>query len=306
MDSFVVHLLDGLSLGVIYGLLAMGYALASCAGRWFILTDAAAGLLGAAVSLMTLTASAMVGVRFEAVALLIAFIASFAAASVSGWAIGVNLHIFAARQQRGFLAVIAPAGLVIAAAAALDFANRFPLTNYLRPSPTSHLVLGIPGWFATEIAPEKLVIVVAGAVLFAIVLQLIRSRRFGRNYRAMLQDRALAELFGIDVARMDLVIVLISCVLAAVAGWLLVLNGATVDVNRGLLVAASAFAAAVLAGLRSVRRSAAGGFIAGTATALWSDLVSPSYGAPVIFAVLLCLLAYSPSRSAVRRVGQEI
>lgn len=149
-------------------------------------------------------------------------------------------------------------------------------------------------------------IVVAGAVLFAIVLQLIRSRRFGRNYRAMLQDRALAELFGIDVARMDLVIVLISCVLAAVAGWLLVLNGATVDVNRGLLVAASAFAAAVLAGLRSVRRSAAGGFIAGTATALWSDLVSPSYGAPVIFAVLLCLLAYSPSRSAVRRVGQEI
>lgn len=101
MDSFVVHLLDGLSLGVIYGLLAMGYALASCAGRWFILTDAAASLLGAAVSLMTLTVSAMVGVRFEAVALLIAFIASFAAASVSGWAIGVNLHIFAARQQRG-------------------------------------------------------------------------------------------------------------------------------------------------------------------------------------------------------------
>ena len=305
MDSFVEHLLDGLSLGAVCGLLATAYSLAGCAGRSLVFTNAAACLLGAAVSLMTLTASAALGVRFESVALLIAFTASIAAVSASGWVIGANLQVFAPRQ-RGFIALLAPMAAVMMAAAALDFANNFPLTNYLRPSPASRPVFGIPGLFQSQIAPEKLVIIVAGAVLFTIVLRVIRSTRFGRDYRAISQDRAMAELFGVEIARVDFVTVLISIGVAGIAGWMMVLNGAAVDVNDSVLAAGISFTAAVLAGLTSVRRAAASGFVAGTATALLSDFVSPAYGAPVMFAILLFLLAFSPSRSGMGRLTEEI
>lgn len=305
MDSFVEHLLDGLSLGAIYGLLATAYSLASCAGRSLVFANAAACLLGAAVSLMTLTASVALGVRFESVAVLIAFAASIAAVFASGWVIGANLQVFAPRQ-RGFIALLAPVAAVTMAAAALDFANNFPLTNYLRPSPPSRLVFGMPGLFQSQIAPEKLVIIIAGAVLFTIVLRVTRSIRFGRDYRAISQDRAMAELFGIEIARVDFVTVLISIGVAGIAGWMMVFNGAAVDVNDGVLAAGIAFAAAVLAGLASVRRAAAGGFVAGMATALLSDFVSPAYGAPIMFIILLFLLAFSPSRFDMGRLTEEI
>ena len=303
MDSFIRFLLDGLSLGVIYALLAIAYSLADCAGRSLVFANAAAGLFGVAVSLTVLTASAALGVKFEFVAVLIAFTASLAAVSACGWIISANVDVVAPRQ-RGLLPLLIPAGFMISAAAALDFANHLPITNYLRPSPTSNLAFGIPGLFQITIVPEKLVILVVGAALFA-SLPLIRRTRFGRKYRAVAQDRGMAELFGADVKRVDLVSVLGSFPVAACAGWMMMLDGAAVDVNSSLLSAATAFAAAVVAGLRSIRRAAGAGFIAGSATAIWSDCFSPVYATPAIFAVLLFLLAFSPSRNGTVEITEE-
>jgi branched-chain amino acid transport system permease protein len=305
MDSFVQHSLDGLSLGVIYGVLATAFSFAGCAGRSFAFTNTAGFLFAAAVFLTTLVACAALGIQYEFVALPIAFTTALAAVSASAWVIGANPQTFAPRQ-RGLTGLLAPAGVVILAAAALDFANHVPPTNYLRLSPASRVVFGVQGLFQTQIAPEKLVIVITGPVMFAILLRVIRTTRFGRNYRAIGQDRDLAGLFGIDVVRAGFVTTLISVGIAAIAGCMMVLSGTALDVNDAVLASGSAFAAAFLSGPRSVPRAAAGGFVAGVATAMWSDFVSPVFGALVIFAILLFLLAFSPSRSATARFMEKI
>jgi len=305
MDSVVQYLLDGLSLGVIYALLALGYSLAGRAGHSLSFANAGAGLFGVAVSLTVLSASAALGVRFEFVAVLLAFTTAIAAASACGWVTGANLRVVAPRQ-RGLLPLLVPAGLVIIAAAALDFANRLPVTNYLRPSPTSFFTLGIPGWLQITIAPEKLVIITAGIALFGIALPLIRRTGFGRKCRAVAQDRGMAELFGVDLKRVDLVTVLSSFAIAAAAGSMMVLDGAAVDVNSSVLTVASAFAAAVVAGPQSIPRAAGAGFIAGAATAMWSDFFGLGYAEPAIFSILLFLLAFSPLRRGTRAITEQI
>jgi len=305
MDSFVQHLMDGLSLGVIYALFAMACSLASSAGRLLGFANAAAALFGVAVSLAVLSASAALGVRFEFLAVLIAFTTAVAATSAFGGVIGANLDIFAPRQP-GLLPLLLPAGLVMIAAAALGFADQLPATNYLRLSATSFLAFGITGLFQASILPEKLVIITAGTALSGIVLPVICRTRFGRKWRAVSQDRGMAELFGVDVKRIDLLSVLTSFAAAGGAGSLIVLDGAAADVNSCLVTVASAFAAAVVVGLKSIRRAAGAGFIAGAATAMWSDFFSPVYAASAVFAILLFLLAFSPSRGRTSEIAEKI
>jgi branched-chain amino acid transport system permease protein len=305
MDSFVQHLMDGLSLGVIYALFAMACSLASCAGRWIAVANAAAALFGVAVSLAVLSASATLGVRFEFLAMLIAFTTAVAAGSAFGGVIGANLDIFVPRQ-RGLLPLIFPAGLVIIAAAALGFADQLPATNYLRPSATSLLAFGIAGLFNASILPEKLAVITAGAALFGIVLPVICRARFGRKFRAVSQDRGMAELFGVDVKRIELLTVLTSLAAATGAGSMIVLDGAATNIDSCLLTVASAFAAAVVGGLKSIPRAAGAGFFAGAATAMWSDFFSPVYAASAVFAILLFLLAFSSSRGGTPGITEKI
>src|SRR5206468_11429634 len=120
-----------------------------------------AALFGVAVSLAVLSASAALGVRFEFLAVLIAFTTAVAATSAFGGVIGANLDIFVPRQP-GLLPLLLPAGLVMIAAAALGFADQLPATNYLRLSATSFLAFGITGLFQASVLPEKLVIITSG------------------------------------------------------------------------------------------------------------------------------------------------
>ena len=141
-------------------------------------------------------------------------------------------------------------------------------------------------------------IVAASVAIVAIGLFLARSPT-GRVMRAMADDRALAQLSGIDVNRVIVVTWVISGVTAGLAGVLAGLVQSTFDPNFGFQLLLPIFAAVVLGGIGSAYGALAGGLVLGIATELstWEGFaggVDPVYKPVVAFVVLIVALMLRP------------
>jgi neutral amino acid transport system permease protein len=141
-------------------------------------------------------------------------------------------------------------------------------------------------------------IVVAAVAIAAIGLFLARSPT-GRVMRAMSDDRALAQLSGIDVNRVILVTWVIAGVTSGLAGLLAALVQSTFDPNFGFQLLLPVFAAVVLGGIGSAYGALAGGLVLGVATELstWEGFgggVDPVYKPVVAFVVLIAALMLRP------------
>ena len=141
-------------------------------------------------------------------------------------------------------------------------------------------------------------IVVAAVAIGAIGLFLARSPT-GRVMRAMSDDRALAQLSGIDVNRVILVTWVIAGVTSGLAGLLAALVQSSFDPNFGFQLLLPVFAAVVLGGIGSAYGALAGGLVLGVATELstWEGFgggVDPVYKPVVAFVVLIAALMLRP------------
>ncbi len=141
-------------------------------------------------------------------------------------------------------------------------------------------------------------IVAAAVAIAAIGLFLARSPT-GRVMRAMSDDRALAQLSGIDVNRVILVTWVIAGVTSGLAGLLAALVQSTFDPNFGFQLLLPVFAAVVLGGIGSAYGALAGGLVLGVATELstWEGFgggVDPVYKPVVAFVVLIGALMLRP------------
>ena len=141
-------------------------------------------------------------------------------------------------------------------------------------------------------------IVAAAVAIGAIGLFLARSPT-GRVMRAMSDDRALAQLSGIDINRVILVTWVIAGVTSGLAGLLAALVQSTFDPNFGFQLLLPVFAAVVLGGIGSAYGALAGGLVLGVATELstWEGFgggVDPVYKPVVAFVVLIGALMLRP------------
>ncbi len=303
MDFFIERLVDGLGLGTIYGLLGVANSLCWSANRPLILLNAAAYFIGAAVSLTILSAAASFGQWLAPMAELIGPLAAVATALT--FASTVGIRITAVRGDSPVLPLMAPAGLLLIAVAALQFATGLSRPAVLNADSAPRFAFAIPGIFNLAIPAAQPAIIVAGAAFFFAVWRLFGFTRFGKAQQAAVHDPQLAELYGIDVRRVALFSALICTGIAACAGSMSIMPGRAIDMNGVLLNTAIAFVAAALAGLRSIARAAAGGVIAGLAVAFWSGYFGPSYAGPAVFAALLFLLVFAPALSAISRRSEQ-
>jgi branched-subunit amino acid ABC-type transport system permease component len=141
-------------------------------------------------------------------------------------------------------------------------------------------------------------ILAAAVAIAAIGLFLARSPT-GRVMRAMSDDRALAQLSGIDVNRVILVTWVIAGVTSGLAGLLAALVQSSFDPNFGFQLLLPVFAAVVLGGIGSAYGALAGGLVLGVATELstWEGFgggVDPVYKPVVAFVVLIAALMLRP------------
>ena len=116
----------------------------------------------------------------------------------------------------------------------------------------------------------------------------------------------MAELLGVDTTRVTSLCILISSMLAAVAGWMLTAAEGPLTADSAVLAVIYMSFAALLGGLGSLKGSAAGGLVVGIGQAFWSAWFGQSYAALAIFAGVIFAVRFLPEATAQRSLIKEL
>lgn len=293
MEYFLQQLINGVTLGAIYGLIAIGYTMVYGIIGMINFAHGDIFMVGAFIALIMFVALLTVGLAFIPLVLLIVLIVSMIFTAVWGW----TLERIAYRPLRESFRL---APLITAIGMSIGLQNFVQIVQGARVKPLQPIITG--GYtlmehegFAVNLSNIQILIVVMTVVLMAIFSLLIAKTPLGRAQRACEQDRMMAALTGVDVDRTIALTFVIGAALAAVAGVMFLLYYGVIDFYIGFIVGIKAFTAAVLGGIGSLPGAMLGGMIIGLIEVFWSAYFSIEYKDVAAFSVLALVLIFMPS-----------
>ncbi len=291
MDYFFQQLINGVALGAIYGLIAIGYTMVYGILGMINFAHGDVFMIGAFIAMivfmMLLTLPAAVPI---ALALLIMMVISMVFTSVWAWVI----ERVAYRPLRGSFRL---APLITAIGMSFVLRNFVQVEQSPRNKPIPEMVSGgftIPG---TDIfiLNKQLLVVVVTAILLVIFSHIVNKTPLGRAQRAVEQDGKMAALLGINVDRTIAITFIMGASLAAIAGTLYLINYGQIHFADGFIPGIKAFTAAVLGGIGSLPGAVLGGLLIGLTEALWQTYFPPEYKDVAVFSILAIVLIFMPS-----------
>ncbi len=293
MDYFIQQLINGLTLGSIYGLIAIGYTMVYGIIGMINFAHGEIYMIGAFIAVIGFTLLEMAGLGFVPLALLVVLLASMAFTAAYGW----TLERIAYRPLRGSFRL---AALISAIGMSIFLQNYVQLLQGARVKPLQPVVTG----GLTLLESEGFVVRLSYVQIFIIVLTLVLMVGFaavigrtalGRAQRACQQDRTMATLLGIDVDRTIAITFVLGAALAAVAGVMVAMYYGVVDFFMGFIAGLKAFTAAVLGGIGSLPGAMLGGIVLGLVEAFWSGYFSVEYKDVAAFGILILVLLFRPT-----------
>jgi branched-chain amino acid transport system permease protein len=292
MEIFVQQLINGITLGSIYGLIAIGYTMVfgiigmvNFAHGDVFMVSSFIGL----VALLLLTT--WIGIGSVALALVIVLIVAMILTSLVNWAI----ERIAYRPLRGSFR-LAP---LISAIGMSIFLSNFvqvaqgPRNKSIPPMFTDVIVV-MKGNYDVTVSYKQIAIWVVTAVLLLAFWLLVSKTALGRAQRACEQDQKMAALLGVDVDRTISITFVIAAALAAVAGTLYLTIYGVVRFDDGFVPGVKAFTAAVLGGIGSLPGAVLGGLLIGVIETLWAEYVSSAYKDVAAFSILAIVMIFLP------------
>jgi len=293
MEYLVQQLLNGLTIGSIYGLIAVGYTMVYGIVGMINFAHGEIYMIGAFTGMIALTALTSFGVT--SVILLVAV--SILAAMLVSAAYGQTLDVIAYRPLRGSTRL---AALISAIGASMFLQNFVLLTQGARVKTipqvlSERYVLYENGGLPVSITSSQILIIVTSVAAMLVFGYVVSNTRLGRAQRACEQDKTMAAYLGVDVNRTISITFMLGAALAAIAGVLVSLYYGVVDFFIGFVAGIKAFTAAVLGGIGSIKGAFLGGIILGLVEALWSSYVSFAYKDVAAFGLLICILLFRPA-----------
>jgi branched-chain amino acid transport system permease protein len=295
MEVFLQQLINGITLGSIYGLIAIGYTMVFGIIGMVNFAHGDVFMVGAFIALITfMIISSLVGVAAGGVflALIVCLIVTVIVTSLYNWAI----ERVAYRKLRGSFRL---APLISAIGMSILLVNFVQVSQDARNKPVRSIIDGgltlMKGErFDVVVAYKDLLIMGVTAVLLLIFWYLVQKTPLGRAQRACEQDRKMAALIGINVDRTVSITFVIGAGLAAVASvmWLVKYN--VVSYNDGFIPGVKAFTAAVLGGIGSLPGAVIGGLLIGIIESMWSAYFSIDYKDVAAFTILVIALIFLP------------
>jgi len=297
LGTFLQYLINGLALGSIYGLIAIGYTMVYGIIRMINFAHGEIYMIGAFVAVTTFSILAAAGVTSVPLALLLVLLASIAFTAAYGW----TVERVAYRPLRG-APKLAP--LISAIGMSILLQNYVMQTQGARPKPLApvmtggiHVDFGLEGFGELDLSISfiQIFIIVLTLALMVGFTKLINSTALGRAQRACEQDRTMAGLLGINVDRTISLTFVMGAALAAVAGVLVTMYYGVIDFYIGFLAGMKAFTAAVLGGIGSLPGAMLGGLLIGLIEAFFTGYVSGAYKDVASFSVLILVLVFRPT-----------
>jgi branched-chain amino acid transport system permease protein len=295
MEVFVQQLINGLTLGSIYGLIAIGYTMVFGIIGMVNFAHGDVFMLSAFVALILFVLLTTVfGIASVGLALLIVLVLSMVITSLWGW----TIERVAYRPLRGSFRL---APLISAIGVSIALANFVQVAQGARNKPTPPMVQDVvplwtgPNGYTVALSYKQIIIMLVTAVLLTVFWYIVQKTSLGRAQRACEQDRKMAALLGIDVDRTISLTFVIGAALAAVAGTMYLLYYGVVSFADGFVPGVKAFTAAVLGGIGSLPGAVLGGLIIGLIEVFWSAYFSIEYKDVAAFSILAIVLIFMPS-----------
>jgi branched-chain amino acid transport system permease protein len=290
---FLQQLVNGITLGAIYGLIAIGYTMVYGIIGMINFAHGDIYMIGAFVSLIAFLLLGALGITWIPLALLLVLILAMAFTAAYGWAV----ERVAYRPLRGSTRL---APLISAIGMSIVLENYVQLAQGARGKPLQPVIhggikLGPATGFQITLGTLQIAIVVITIALMLGFNWFIAKTPLGRAQRATEQDMGMAALLGVNVDRVISTTFVLGAALAAVAGMMVMLYYGVIDFYIGFLAGIKAFTAAVLGGVGSLPGAMLGGFLIGLIEAFWSGYFSIEYKDVATFAILVIVLIFRPT-----------
>jgi len=293
MEYFLQQLINGLTLGAIYGLIAIGYTMVYGIIGMINFAHGDVFMIGAFIALISFLVLGFAGVSWVPLALLIVLIIAMLLTAVYGW----TVERLAYRPLRGSHRL---APLISAIGMSIFLQNYVQLLQGARVRPLQPMIQG--GFilmekegFTVSLSYLQILIIILTLGLMAGFALLIARTSLGRAQRACEQDRTMAGLLGINVDRTISLTFVTGAGLAAVAGVMFLLYYGVIDFFIGFLAGIKAFTAAVLGGIGSLPGAMLGGLLIGLIETFWSAYFTIEYKDVAAFSILVLVLIFRPS-----------
>lgn len=275
------QLINGLMLGSMYSLIAIGYTLVFGLLNLLNLAHGEVFMFGGFIALFALTSVAL--------PLWAAFLLSIAGAGILGLAVERICFrpIKGQSQMAPVLSTIA-FGIIL-----VDITRHIWGTEPVQLSTGIELVSIKVGDLL--VSAIQIVILIVAIALMLLLDYLIRSTKLGAAMRAVAEQPTVARLLGVDVQRTVSMAFVISSALAGAAGILWALKLGMADPNVGFSLGLKSLAVMVIGGLGNVRGAMVGGLIVGMTEVLTSAYASAILANLVVWLILVLILLFRPS-----------
>ncbi len=287
------QIINGVTLGMIYGLIAVGYTMVYGIIGMINFAHGDIFMIGAFLSLMGLTVLSALGITSVPLALAITLILACGIAALYGW----TVERIAYRPLRGsfrLAPLISAIGMSIVLQNFVQVSQGARDLNLMPLIPGGFKVMEQDG-FVVQLSWMQVMISVTTLVMLAIFTWLVTKTSLGRSMRACEQDIKMATLLGIDTDRTISLTFVIGAALATVAGMMFLLYYGSINFYIGFSAGVKAFTAAVLGGIGSLPGAVLGGLAIGLIESLWSGYASVPYKDVAAFSVLAIVLIFMPS-----------
>ena len=293
MDVFLQQLINGLTLGSIYGLIALGYTMVFGIIGMVNFAHGDVFMVASFIAMVTfLLLTTWLGISSVVLALFIVLIVAMVLTGFLNW----TIERIAYRPLRGSFRL---APLISAIGMSIFLANFVQVAqgprNKAMPALFNEvIVLRSSETFDVAVSYKQIVIWLVTALLLLGFWFLVTRTKLGRAQRACEQDPKMAALVGVDVDRTISITFVIAAALAAVAGTLYLVYYGVVSFNDGFQPGVKAFTAAVLGGIGSLPGAVIGGLLIGLIETFWSAYFSLDYKDVAAFSILAVTRIFLP------------
>jgi branched-chain amino acid transport system permease protein len=295
VDVYLQQLINGLSLGAMYALLALGFTLVYGILELINFAHFNVFMVGSFVALAMIealgvvpNAPALTGFTLAAV-LLATLLVTMLASGLLGVAIE-RIALRPLRNVRGPAAMITTIGVSYVLFNVVLLGLGADSKNF--PSPLPPVTFPIGG---AVLRLREVLIWIVSLALMAALTWFVQFTRMGKAMRATAQDPEAARMMGIEVDRVIIAAFFLGSALAGAGGMMFGLYYNFTSYIIGFTAGLRAFTAAVLGGIGNVPGAMLGGVIIGLIEAIGGQLISTSWADVIIFSILVLVLVFRPA-----------
>lgn len=304
ITQFWPNTIDGLAIGAIYALIALGYTMVYGVMRLINFAHGEIFMIGTFASLAVMNA---IGLQapLGGLALVGVFVLCLAASMAASGGAAVILEVVAYRPLRrhGSPRI---AALIAAIGASLFLQELFAqvvIPKFFAPGHGRDFI-GTPRLMNKEtlfsigngvVRNDKLLVIIAAIVMMVLLDFFVNKTKIGRGIRATSMDPQTATLMGVNINRIVLLTFLVGGVMAGAAGLFYVLVFEVTKYTIGFILGIKAFTAAVMGGIGNLRGALLGGFILGLIENWGASLTGSEWKDVIAFSILVLILLIRPT-----------